>query len=101
MSASFVSAGPNPAAVPAANKSTANWEDPSWAALKFGLDTPTYYRYTAAASGIWATSSFTARAEGDLDGDGTTSLFQRTGSINPATGDVVGGSGIYKVNEID
>src|SRR5262249_16450201 len=73
----FVSAGPSTANVPQIDKVTYNWEDAGWVALKFGSDSPVLYRYTAAAGGSGTTSSFTARAEGDLDGDGTTSLFER------------------------
>jgi type IV pilus assembly protein PilA len=101
----FVSAGPNPAVVagttPGINKATANWEDTTWAALKFGTDSAVQYSYQAVSGGTSATSSFTVNAYGDLDGDGTTSLFQRVGSVNSATGEVSGGAGIYKVNELE
>ncbi|MFH1262249.1 MAG: prepilin-type N-terminal cleavage/methylation domain-containing protein, partial [Pseudomonadota bacterium] len=101
----FVSAGPNPAVVaqttPGINKSTANWESDAWVALKFGTDSAVQFSYQAIAAGTSSSASFTVNAYGDLDGDGTTSLFQRLGSVDSATGEVSGGAGIYKQNELE
>lgn len=48
--------------------------------LRFAMNEPQYYRYSYLATGIGTTEqSFTAIAHGDLDGDGTTSLFSLTG----------------------
>jgi type IV pilus assembly protein PilA len=99
--AQFISAGPNPTSPPPGQKVSANWVDPSWGALRFALDSPVMFSYSAVSAGQRVTSSFTARANGDLDGDGTTSLFERTGSVDPTTGDVIGGAGIYRSNEYE
>jgi type IV pilus assembly protein PilA len=97
--AQFVSAGPQPATVPSGQKVLGNWADDGWISLHFGTDAPVYYRYTAVASGTGADASFTARAEGDLDGDGIYSTFERVGRYDSAHGDVSGAAGVFKVNE--
>jgi type IV pilus assembly protein PilA len=99
----FVSAGPNPTAgAPKINKSSAaNWETGGWPSLKFGSDSPVQYAYQAVSASSGNTASFSANAYGDLDGDSTTSLFQRVGAVDATTGEVVGGAGIYKNNELE
>jgi len=97
----FVSTGPNPVMVPGTNKVTTNWETGNWALLKFGADSPVFYRYTTVTSGVGTTAAFTVMAEGDLDGDGKSSLFERVGSIDPTTGEVVGGAGLYSDRELE
>ncbi len=101
LSSQFLSAGPTPDSVPAGQKVMGNWQTAEWEALRVGMDAPTLYRYRAVAQGVKQSSSFTARAEGDLDGDSTTSLFERTGSVDPNTGEVVGGAGVYRTNDIE
>jgi type IV pilus assembly protein PilA len=91
----FVAASRNPVTVPAGAKVIADWSANEWVLLKFSLDSPTLYSFTAVASGIGIASQFTARAEGDLDGDGTSSLFERTGSINASTGDAMKAAAVY------
>jgi type IV pilus assembly protein PilA len=51
--------------------------------LKFTMDQAQYYMYAYALSGVGSNvgDSFTATAQGDLNGDGTLSLFQVTGAI--------------------
>jgi hypothetical protein len=51
--------------------------------LKFTIDQPQYYMYSYTASGTsgHAGDTFTAQAQGDLNGDGVLSLYQLTGSI--------------------
>jgi len=83
------------------NKSAGNWESADWQAVKFATDSPVLYQYRVVASGTGTTSSFTARAEGDIDGDGATSLFERVGSINPLTGEGLGGAGLYSLNDLE
>jgi type IV pilus assembly protein PilA len=68
--------------------STAEWDadkvgNSGFSCLKFRLDEPQYfmYSYTVAGSALPG-SSFTAAAQGDLNGDGVLSLFTITGSIN-------------------
>jgi type IV pilus assembly protein PilA len=54
-----------------------------FACLKFSIDQPQYYMYNYAAAGSSSPgASFTATAQGDLNGDGVLSLFQVTGSVN-------------------
>jgi type IV pilus assembly protein PilA len=54
-----------------------------FACLKFSIDMPQYYMYsyTVTGSGSNVGDSFVGAAQGDLNGDGTQSLFQVTGSI--------------------
>jgi type IV pilus assembly protein PilA len=73
-----------------------NWSaSATWNALNFSVDDPHYYQYTYAAGGTGTASQFTARANGDLNCDGILSTFERIGSVDP-TGNVSGGSGLYK-----
>jgi type IV pilus assembly protein PilA len=55
-----------------------------WPCLKFSVSDPQYYRYsytgTTGAGGI-----FTGTANGDLNGDGTTSTFALAGLVNSGT----------------
>ena len=54
-----------------------------WPCVKFEIDAPQYFMYTY--SGTAGTGgSFSGIANGDLNGDGTLSTFQITGSINTA-----------------
>jgi type IV pilus assembly protein PilA len=54
-----------------------------FACLKFTMDAPQYYMYGYASPGTGlAGDSFTATANGDLNGDGVASTFQITGSVN-------------------
>jgi len=55
--------------------------------LKFVIDEPQYYMYSYLAqssSGGSSANSFTASAQGDLDGNGVTSLFQVVGGLDSA-----------------
>jgi Ca-activated chloride channel homolog len=96
----FVSAGPEPM-TPTNHKQQGNWNDPAWQALRFGSNDPVYYSYTAVADGEGLTASFTARAEGDIDGDGKFSLFERVATVDQQTGNIVGGSGLYVENDTE
>lgn len=67
--------------------SPADWEvdaasDAGFACLKFELDMPQYYQYSYAAT----PTSFTATAQGDLDGNGVPSRFVVRGSDAASTG---------------
>jgi type IV pilus assembly protein PilA len=57
-----------------------------FACLKFSMDMAQYYMYSYGISGSGAQpgNTFTATAQGDLNGDGVLSLYQITGSINSA-----------------
>ncbi len=99
-SSQFVSAGPLPSAAPQSKRVWVNWDTPDWQALNVSLDSPVNFSYTALSFGVDINASFTARAQGDLDGDSTTSLFERVAHID-STGEVVGGAGLYKFNELE
>jgi type IV pilus assembly protein PilA len=64
--------------------SSADWQagaaDTGWQCLKFNIQDPQYYMYGYTAT-VSSTGSFTATANGDLNGDGTLSTFTMTGSI--------------------
>jgi prepilin-type N-terminal cleavage/methylation domain-containing protein len=56
-----------------------------FACLKFTMDAPQYYMYSYALTGTGSSAgdSYTASAQGDLDGNGVQSLFQLSGKISP------------------
>jgi hypothetical protein len=102
------SAQPVPAAVPRgikfmpSNAPGTDWDtgddQTGWRCLKFMMSSPHYYRYSFIAGGPYkgparggpdpGPDGFEVSAEGDLDGNGVTSLFTRVGMINRATGAV-------------
>ncbi len=57
------------------------WDAPTWRALDFSFDAPHAYSFAFDSSDAEGRSTFTARARGDLDGDGVTSSFSVSGSI--------------------
>src|SRR5882724_11895719 len=57
------------------------WEAPTWRALDFSFDAPHAYSFSFESNDTETRSTFTARARGDLDGDGVTSSFSISGSI--------------------
>lgn len=66
-----------------------------WRALNFSISDPQYYQYQYRKQGFEKDSNFTARARGDLNGDGIYSTFELVGSVD-AQGNPTKGSGIYK-----
>ena len=82
-----------------------NWNDNTWAALKFAITDAHYFQYSYTSAGTLKTAKYTAQANGDLDCDGTYSTFALYGSGDPAaTGsncDAVGAPAIYKDNETE
>lgn len=82
---------PIPGSVPAGAKyqsSAAEWSadkgtpGKGFACLKFSMSDAQYYMYTYKADGIGGSSqSFTAIANGDLDGNSTTSTFALSGAL--------------------
>jgi prepilin-type N-terminal cleavage/methylation domain-containing protein len=95
---SYINAGSMPAAAPSAAKYTANvsqWSaDANWTAIGFSLDAAHYYQYTSPGGA----TAFTARANGDLDGDAILATFQRTGTI---TSGELQGSNLSVTQELD
>jgi type IV pilus assembly protein PilA len=76
------------------------WQDPTWQALNFAVGDPHYYVYRFVSQGTGTASEFTARANGDLDCNGTASTFERVGSVD-AQNNVNGGSGLFQASELE
>jgi len=76
------------------------WRVGTWTALNFSVDDPFYYSYQYTGAGTDSNSTFSAEAQGDLDGDSTFSLFRRTGSVT-AENNVTGGAGLFSQNDIE
>lgn len=58
------------------------WDGATWRALDFSFDAAHAYSFSFESSNGEARSSFVARARGDLDGDGVTSSFSISGSVD-------------------
>jgi prepilin-type N-terminal cleavage/methylation domain-containing protein len=93
-------AGPTPAAPPAATKllvPAALWAaSPSWGVLNFAVTDPLRYAYTFLHL---STTSGSMIAQGDLNGDGVYSTYQR--SVSATNDGVSGGSGVYVINDLE
>lgn len=111
------SARPVPAAIPSGTKyqpSTAAGDDfdtgsatEGWKCLKFSMTQPMYYQYQynrgtgyVARAVAPGPDGFEAAAQGDLNGDGVSSMFARTGSVSPS-GQLVIATQIYIENELE
>ena len=105
------SGGPAPAAFPANGdrqafdfQAAASPGSATWVALDFQVGDPIYYRYAFANAankcGCKNEGAFTARAEGDLDGDGNSSLFERAARCN-AQAEIEGSKGLYIERETE
>jgi len=98
-----------PAAPPTGNKITFDFlSQPSFDAIGFSLADPFYYRYgldsgrgDACMPGVFGdTNVYTLFAHGDLDGDGTQSIFElAVGSDNNS--ELYHSRGFYAVNETE
>src|SRR5690606_10976108 len=68
--------------------SPADWNtgdtDTGWRCLRFTMDGPQYFRYQYLTADA---SNFTARAQGDLDGDDNPSTFDLAGTILHVSGE--------------
>jgi type IV pilus assembly protein PilA len=105
------SATPVPRTIPKGVKyqpTSAEWlagsTDAGWTCLKFSMSEPIYYQYmyeTGAGTGkSGATASgFEVTAKGDLNGDGTTSLFARGADVRG--GSIVVSTNLYIENEFE
>jgi type IV pilus assembly protein PilA len=71
--------------------SPGDWSKTGWSCLRFTMNDPQYFMYTYTASGTTgqALDTFTAMANGDLDGDGNLSSFQFFGQIQALSGENV------------
>lgn len=96
-------AGPTPAVIPAATRVVVpqlQWSSAEWQQLDFMLSDPIRFSYSFDSNGLTGNSAFAQMiAQGDLDGDGVPSLFQR--SCTGFTEGVKGGAGLYFVNELE
>ncbi len=73
-----------------------DWSDPTWKILKFAVDDPHYFQYEFVSNGTKTDSKFTARAQADLDCDGTFSTYERAATV---TSDLkIQGTGALYVN---
>lgn len=82
-----------------------------WKCLKFTVTSPVYYSYEYRQGGPYkcparggvdpGPDGFEVSAEGDLDGDGVTSLFCQTGKIDPATKSVKVGTQLFIADEYE
>lgn len=80
---------PVPATPPKAAKTKLDpttWTTAGWTCLKFSINEPQFYAYSYTSAGTGTAALYTAVAEGDLDGNGTTSRFQLNGG-GSITGD--------------
>ena len=93
--------------VPGAGKTAVDWsaEALSFQSLGFAVADPVYYRYLIngsmdACGRVANTDLYSFRAEGDLDGDGTTSLFEiSAGSSSQNV--LMRTPGIYRAQELE
>jgi prepilin-type N-terminal cleavage/methylation domain-containing protein len=96
----FVSFSMTPSTIPGKNKVSGDFDLGNWSVIKFSVDSPVLYSYSVSAEGEASLASFTARAQGDVDGDGTTSLFERVGKVNDA-GDIEGGAEVFMLDDLE
>jgi hypothetical protein len=72
------------------------WDHPTWRALHFSMGAPHYFSYEFVSDG----TGFTARALGDLDGDGVLSTFERACGVN-LRNEVECSDGVWVHNELE
>ena len=105
-----LSTGWTPAAAPGAQKYLSSdvigefSTNESWKALDFAMGDNFYYQYeyltNVVAVPAVTDDYFYARAKGDLDGDSSTSMFERAAAVT-ASGTIQGSSGIYKSDPLE
>ncbi|MGC6416683.1 MAG: pilin [Bradymonadia bacterium] len=76
------------------------WDAPTWQALNFAVEDPFYFKYTYASTEVGAGAHFTARANGDLNCDGTLSTFERIGTVDEQN-NISGGAGLFTNQELE
>ncbi len=92
-----------PATVPAGSRAVdpeGTWRPATWQALGFAITDPHYFAYQYDSEGIGSAAAFTARALGDLDGNGVRSTFERTGHATPQL-EIEGGDGLWIRDPVD
>jgi type IV pilus assembly protein PilA len=82
---------------------SAQWDTPSWKALKFSVDDPHYYAYNYLSPQVSGDgANYTSLARGDLDCDDTFSTFSMFGKIASSMGDgPVGSAAISREDELE
>jgi type IV pilus assembly protein PilA len=95
--------------VPGVNKTLLNWDNEpnrlQFQALNFSIADPIYYQYRVIGAGQPCgnpaqQSLYSFQAAGDLDGDGTTSLFEVTAGSNTQN-ELYRSPGIFVQNELE
>lgn len=71
------------------------WRQPTWSAVKFGIDDPFLFQYDFDSAGTGVGSTFTVGAHGDLDCNGTLSTFERVAKIDQNNNFSGGAQGVY------
>jgi prepilin-type N-terminal cleavage/methylation domain-containing protein len=95
--------GPTPAQIPRGTKvlvPAASWETPGWTAMGFYIRDYQRYSYSFTSTGSDAAAVATFIAQGDLNGNGVPSTFQRS-AAGQVGGGVSGGSGLYVVSDVE
>lgn len=95
------SAPPTPPQVPSGTKFVpdgSTWSHPTWKAIRFEMEWPSYYSYEVLVSKDGHTA--TVRAHGDLDGDGKLSTVERTLTIGK-DGKVVASPKLVLIDETE
>jgi prepilin-type N-terminal cleavage/methylation domain-containing protein len=77
------------------------YDNAVWVALNFNIPDPHHFRPVFDSAATGTASVFTAKANGDLDCDGTMSTFQRQGKVNASSGDVEAAGAAYVDKEIE
>lgn len=75
------------------------WEHPTWKALEFGFESEHAYSFAFDAEKSAEGAKWSARAHGDLDGDGAESTIQIDGTFQPGMRAVL--SDMVVQNEIE
>jgi hypothetical protein len=75
------------------------WKQGGWVALDFMVQDPQYFSYAYTSSGVFTTATSSMTAQGDFNGNGLYSMFQR--SCSGTTDGVQGGSGLFTQNELE
>jgi type IV pilus assembly protein PilA len=77
----------------------AEWKQGGWVALDFMVQDPQYFSYAYSSSGVYTSASSYMTAQGDFNGNGLYSVFQR--SCVGTNDGVQGGSGLFTQNELE
>jgi prepilin-type N-terminal cleavage/methylation domain-containing protein len=77
----------------------ADWKVGGWSALDFMVADPQYFAYTFTSSGMFTDAKASMLANGDLNGNGVYSIFER--DCFGATDGVRGGSGLFSQAETE